>query len=126
MRAISMATLIFISAMSTFPMAASAQFTETEKGSGVGALLGAGTGAIVGAAVHHPVAGTFIGAGIGGVGGYAVGHELGQQQAMNDENRRAIYSQQRQIKRQRREIQELQQKQGTENASGTQSVQNAE
>ncbi len=126
MRAISIATLVFISGMSTFPMAASAQFMETEKGTGVGALLGAGTGAIVGATVHHPVAGTFIGAGIGGVGGYAVGHELGQQQAVNDENRRAIYSQQRQIERQRREIQELQQGQSAESTSSAQSVQNAE
>jgi Glycine zipper len=108
------ATVALISAMSAFPAMASAQFTETQKGTGVGVLLGAGTGAIIGAAVHHPVAGTFIGAGIGGVGGYAVGHELQQQQTMNDENRRAIYSQQRQIERQRREILQLQQVQSTE------------
>ncbi len=108
------ATVAFVSAMSAFPAVASAQFTETQKGTGVGVLLGAGTGAIIGAAVHHPVAGTFIGAGVGGVGGYAVGHELQQQQTMNDENRRAIYSQQRQIERQRREIQQLQQVQSTE------------
>ena len=48
------------------------------------------------------VAGTFIGAGVGGVGGHAVGHELQQQQSMNEQNRRAIYSQQRQLERQRR------------------------
>ena len=109
-----MATVAFVSAISAFPAMASAQFTETQKGTGVGVLLGAGTGAIVGAAVHHPVAGTLIGAGIGGVGGYAVGHELEQQQNMNYENRRAIVSQQRQIERQRREIQQLQQVQSTE------------
>jgi uncharacterized membrane protein len=108
------ATVTLISAMSAFPAMASAQFTETQKGTGVGVLLGAGTGAIIGAAVHHSVAGTFIGAGIGGVGGYAVGHELQQQQTMNDENRQAIYSQQRQIERQRREILQLQQVQSTE------------
>jgi phage tail tape-measure protein len=101
-------------AMSALPAVASAQFTETQKGTGVGVLLGAGTGAIVGAAVHHPVAGTFIGAGIGGVGGYAVGRELQQQQDMNYENRQAISSQQRQIEHQRREIQQLQQVQSTE------------
>jgi hypothetical protein len=33
---------------------------------------------------------------------------------MNNQNRRAIYSQQRQIERQRREIQQLQQDQSTE------------
>ena len=108
------ATIAFVNTMSAPPAVASAQFTETQKGAGVGLLLGAGTGAIVGAAVHHPVAGTFIGAGVGGVGGYAVGHELQQQQTMNDQSRRMIYSQQRQIERQRREIQQLQQDQSTE------------
>jgi len=115
------ATIVFIGGMLAFVGVASAQFTETEKGTGVGALLGAGTGAIVGAAVHHPVAGTFIGAGIGGVGGYAVGHELQQQQTLNDENRRALYSEQRQIERQRREIQELQ----AQGDQSTPSAQNA-
>jgi outer membrane lipoprotein SlyB len=108
------ATVTFVSAMSAFPAVSSAQFTETQKGTGVGALLGAGTGAIIGAAVHHPIAGTFIGAGVGGVGGYMVGHELEQQQSMNYENRRAIISQQRQIELQRREILQLQQIQSTE------------
>jgi hypothetical protein len=126
MRMSCIATFVFVSTMSAFPALGLAQLTETEKGTGVGALLGAGTGEIVGAAVPHPVAGTFIGAGIGGVGGYAVGHELGQQQVVNDENRRAIYSQQRQIERQRREIQELQQEQRAESAPSVQSVQNAE
>jgi phage tail tape-measure protein len=107
-------TLAFVYAMSALPPVASAEFTETQKGTGVGVLLGAGTGAIIGAAVHHPVAGTFIGAGVGGVGGYAVGHELQLQQNINTENRRAIYSQQRQIERQRREIQQLQRDQTTE------------
>ncbi len=108
------ATSAFVIAIAALPAVASAQFTETQKGTGVGVLLGAGTGAIVGAAVHHPVAGTLIGAGVGGVGGYAVGHELQQQQDMNYENRQAIYSQQRQIEHQRREIQQLQQVQSTE------------
>jgi hypothetical protein len=67
-------------ALIAIPVVASAQFTETQKGTGVGVLLGAGTGAIVGAAVHHPVAGTLIGAGVGGVGGYAVGSGLQHQQ----------------------------------------------
>ncbi len=113
-RIAAIAVVIAIWAISTLPAVASAQFTETKKGTGVGRFARAlGTGAIVGAAVHHPVAGTFIGAGIGGVGGYAVGHELQQQQNMNYENRRGlIYSQQRQIERQRRrEIQQLQQEQ---------------
>jgi hypothetical protein len=108
------AVLALITSTAALPATSWAQFTETQKGTGLGLLLGAGTGAIIGAAVHHPVAGTFIGAGIGGVGGYAVGHELQEQQNMNYENRRAIYSQQRQIERQRREIQQLEQIQDTE------------
>jgi len=107
------AGLMLVGAIGTAPAVTSAQFTETQKGTGVGVLLGAGTGAIVGAAVHHPIAGTFIGAGIGGVGGYAVGHEL-QQQNMNYENRRVLVSQERQIERQRREIEQLKQEQATE------------
>jgi outer membrane lipoprotein SlyB len=114
MRARWIATVALVSAMSAFPAVSWAQFTETQKGTGVGVLLGAGTGAIIGAAVHHPVAGTFIGAGVGGVGGYMVGHELEQRQSMNYENRRAIISQQRQIELQRREILQLQQIQSTE------------
>jgi phage tail tape-measure protein len=114
MRARWMTAVALVGAISAFPAVSSAQFTETQKGTGVGALLGAGTGAIVGAAVHHPIAGTFIGAGVGGVGGYAVGHELQHQQTANEENRRAIDSQQRQIEQQRREIQQLQQSQSVE------------
>ena len=109
-----MAMLILVGAMGAVPAVAPAQFTETQKGTGVGVLLGAGTGAIVGAAVHHPVAGTLIGAGVGGVGGYAVGHELEQQQNLNYQNRRVLVSQRRQIEQQRREIQQLQQEQSTE------------
>ena len=114
MRANWLATAVLAGAIVATPAVSSAQFTETQKGTGVGALIGAGTGAIVGAAVHHPVAGTFIGAGVGGAGGYVVGHELETQQAVNYENRRAIISHQREIEHQRREIQQLQQIQSTE------------
>jgi phage tail tape-measure protein len=105
-----LALAIFIGA----PAVCSAQFTETQKGTGVGALVGAGTGAIVGAAVGHPIVGTLIGAGVGGVGGYAVGSALQTQQNMNYRNEREVLSQQRQIERQRHEIQQLQMEQNTE------------
>jgi hypothetical protein len=108
------ATIAIVGTIAAFPAVSFAQFTDTQKGTGVGVLVGAGTGAIVGAAVHHPVAGTLIGAGVGGVGGYAVGHHMQQQQAINNENQRAIASQQRQIELQRQEIQELEQNQNTE------------
>ena len=45
--------------------------TDREKGTGVGAVLGAGTGAIIGAAVGAPGAGAAIGGGMGALGGYA-------------------------------------------------------
>ncbi len=101
-------------ALIALPAVASAQFSETQKGTGVGALLGAGTGAIVGAAVHHPIAGALIGAGVGGVGGYAVGSELQHQQNANYANQRALGAEQREIEQQRREIRQLQQTQETE------------
>lgn len=105
-----LAFAIFIGA----PTVCSAQFTETQKGTGVGALVGAGTGAIVGAAVGHPIVGTLIGAGVGGVGGYAVGSALQTQQNMNYRNESEVLAQQRQIERQRQEIRQLQMEQSTE------------
>ncbi len=109
--ALAMLTMTIIIAA---PTLCSAQFTETQKGTGVGALVGAGTGAIVGAAVGHPIVGTLIGAGVGGVGGYAVGSALQNQQNMNYRNESEVLSQQRQIERQRQEIQQLQMQQNTE------------
>src|ERR1700729_888786 len=79
------------------PTVSRAQLTDTEKGTGVGALVGGGTGAIVGAAVHHPIAGTLIGAGVGGVGGYAVGHHLQQEHEQNAMTQRELSSQRHQI-----------------------------
>jgi uncharacterized membrane protein len=109
-----MTTIALVSAIIALPAGASAQITEAQKGAGVGVLLGAGTGAIVGAAVHHPIAGTLIGAGMGGVGGYGVGHQLEQQDAINNQDRHVLLSQQRQLQQQRREIEQLQQMQSTE------------
>jgi hypothetical protein len=43
MRTSWIATIAFVSTMSALPAVASAQFTETQKGTGVGVLLGAGT-----------------------------------------------------------------------------------
>jgi phage tail tape-measure protein len=109
-----LAMLALIGTIGVVPAVSSAQLTTTEKGTGVGVLVGGGTGAIVGAAVHHPIAGTLIGAGIGGVGGYAVGRHLQNEQNFNDQTRRELASQRREIEHQRREIQELQQEQDTE------------
>jgi NAD(P)H-hydrate repair Nnr-like enzyme with NAD(P)H-hydrate dehydratase domain len=108
------ATLALIGAIAVAPAVSWAQFTDTEKGTGVGVLVGGGTGAIVGAAVHHPIAGTLIGAGVGGVGGYAVGHHLQQEHDQNVMTQRELSSQRHQIEEQRREIEQLQQDQDTE------------
>jgi phage tail tape-measure protein len=85
-----------------------------EKGTGVGALLGAGTGAIVGAAVGHPGAGAAIGGGLGAGTGFLVGNEMQNNENENARTRRALRSQQRELSTQRAEIHRLQQANETE------------
>ena len=53
-----------------------ASLSNTEKGVGVGGLIGAGTGAIVGSAVGRPGAGAAIGAGVGALSGGLVGNAV--------------------------------------------------
>lgn len=55
-----------------------ASMSNTEKGVGIGGLVGAGTGALMGAAVGHPGAGAAIGAGVGALGGGLMGHGVDQ------------------------------------------------
>lgn len=90
------------------------QFSTTQKATGVGALLGAGSGAIVGSAVGHPIAGTLIGAGVGTAGGYMVGKGLQKNEEAQQQTRAQVSAQQREIKHQRREIEQLRQEQNTE------------
>jgi phage tail tape-measure protein len=85
-----------------------------EKGTGVGALLGAGTGAIVGAAVGHPGAGAAIGGGLGAGTGFLVGNEMQNNENENARTRRALRPQQRELSTQRAEIHRLQQANETE------------
>ena len=90
-----------------------------EKGTGVGALLGAGTGAIVGAAVGRrakdsPGAGAAIGGGLGAGTGFLVGNEMQNNENENARTRRALRSQQRELSTQRAEIHRLQQANETE------------
>jgi hypothetical protein len=114
MRKYWIATIALTGVIGAIPAVSRAQLTDTEKGTGVGVLVGGGTGAIVGSAVHHPVAGTLIGAGIGGVGGYAVGHHMQQEKDYNEQTQRELASQHQQIEQQRQEIQQLQQQNDTE------------
>jgi hypothetical protein len=48
--------------------------SNTEKGAGLGGLIGAGTGAAIGSATGHTGAGALIGAGVGALSGGLIGH----------------------------------------------------
>lgn len=74
--------------------------TTREKGAGIGALGGAAAGGIIGSAVGHPGAGALIGGGLGLGAGALVGDQLQGQEYQN-------YRQDRQIRRQQREIDRL-------------------
>lgn len=88
--------------------------SEREKGTGVGALIGAGTGAIIGAAVGAPGASAAIGGALGAGGGFLVGNELENQQVSHNQTEAQINSQQQEIEHQRREIDQVKQQQELE------------
>jgi phage tail tape-measure protein len=85
-----------------------------EKGTGIGALLGAGTGAIIGAAVGSPGAGAAIGGALGAGGGFLVGNELQNQEVSQHRTQAQIDAQQQEIEHQRRQIEQFKQQQETE------------
>ena len=95
---IALAVVLFLGGCSGQPL------TEREKGTGVGAVLGAGTGVIIGAAVGHPAAGAAIGGGLGAVGGYTVGNEMQNQKVQNDQTQSQLEQQQSELESQRRQI----------------------
>jgi phage tail tape-measure protein len=105
---LALAAVLFIGGCSGQPL------STREKGTGVGALLGAGSGAIVGAAVGHPLAGAAIGGGLGAGAGFIVGNELQNLEYQNARTRHALRSQQRQMNQQRAEIHRLRQSRETE------------
>src|SRR6266436_3708945 len=106
--ALALAAMLLVAACSGQPL------TEREKGTGVGALLGAGTGAIIGAAVGHPGAGAAIGGALGAGGGYVVGNEMQNQKVSNEQTQGQLQQQQQEIENQRREIEQMRQQQETE------------
>jgi phage tail tape-measure protein len=85
-----------------------------EKGTGIGAILGAGTGAIIGAAVGAPGAGAAIGGALGAGGGFLVGNEMQNQEVQQKPTQSQLNSQQQEIENQRRQIEQLKQQQDTE------------
>jgi hypothetical protein len=58
--------------------------SNTEKGVGVGGVLGAGTGALIGNATGHTGAGALIGAGVGAVSGGLIGHAVDESEKKTD------------------------------------------
>jgi len=52
--------------------------TTTQRGAGIGAVLGAGAGAIIGHQSGNRGAGALIGAAVGGLGGAAVGNHVSE------------------------------------------------
>ena len=68
----------FIKALMTLVllMCGCSSMSETEKGVGLGGLIGAGTGALIGSVTHHTGAGAAIGAGVGALSGGLIGHAV--------------------------------------------------
>ena len=52
--------------------------TTTQKGAGIGAVLGAGAGAIIGHQTGNRGAGALIGGALGAAGGAAAGHHMSE------------------------------------------------
>jgi uncharacterized protein YcfJ len=85
-----------------------------EKGTLAGGVVGAGSGAIIGAAVGHPGASAAIGAGLGAATGAVISNEFQNQEIAGGQTRSQLASQQRQLSRQRAEIEQLKQQSATE------------
>ena len=108
-------TLVVTATLATLLSACAGQPLSTrEKGTLAGGALGAGTGAIIGAAVGHPGAGAAIGGGLGAVTGAVVGNEFQNHEVAESQTHSQVASQQRQINRQRSEIEQLKQQSETE------------
>ncbi len=81
--------------------------TTREKGAGIGALGGAAAGGIIGSAVHHPGAGAAIGSILGLGAGALVGDQLQGRENQAADQDQQIQRNQREIERQRNELDEL-------------------
>ena len=86
---------------------AGGSLTTREKGAGIGALGGAAAGGIIGSAVRHPGAGAAIGAALGLGAGALIGDQLQGREIQAQEQDHQIYTNQQELERQRRELDEL-------------------
>lgn len=91
-----------------------APLSTREKGTLAGGAVGAGTGAIIGAAVGAPGAGAAIGGALGAGTGFVVGNALQNQEIRQSHTQSQVSRQQREIARQRYDIEALKQQQDTE------------
>ena len=81
--------------------------TTREKGAGIGAIGGAAVGGIIGAAVGAPGVGAAVGGTLGLGAGALIGDQLqGQEQKQTDQQSQ-INTNQAELDRQRRELEEL-------------------
>ncbi|HKY07335.1 MAG TPA: glycine zipper domain-containing protein [Candidatus Binatia bacterium] len=103
---------LFALAILTFTIGcAGGSLTTREKGAGIGALGGAAAGGIIGAAVGHPGAGAAIGGVLGLGTGALVGDQLQGQEIRQSDQQKQINSNQAELERQRRELEQLKRQQ---------------
>ena len=83
--------------------------TQRERATLTGGALGAGAGALIGNAVDdRPGRGALIGGALGALGGAAIGDQMQGQYDRQEYHARELEEQQREIARQRRELEDLQ------------------
>src|SRR6266446_8571218 len=105
---LALAVLFLVSGCSGQPL------STREKGTGIGAVLGAGTGAIIGSAVGAPGAGAAIGGALGAGTGFVVGNSLQNNEIATRHTQAQVSEQGREIAHQRAEIQHLKEASETE------------
>jgi phage tail tape-measure protein len=107
-------TLVAISLLSASVGCAGGSLTTREKGAGIGALGGAAAGGIIGSAVGSAGAGAAIGGVLGLGAGALIGDQLQGQDNKQADQQRQINTNQAELDRQRRELEELKRKQQAE------------
>jgi len=81
--------------------------TTREKGAGIGAIGGAAVGGIIGAAVGAPGIGAAVGGTLGLGAGALIGDQMQGQEQKQADQQRQINTNQAELDRQRREVEEL-------------------
>jgi len=107
----SLATLLIVVLVASSIGCSGGSLTTREKGAGIGALGGAAAGGIIGAAVGHPGAGAAIGGALGLGAGALVGDQLQGQEIKQTDQQKQINTNQAELERQRRELEELKKRQ---------------